>query len=62
MSERGDADLAADIKEAISRIRRYTAGLTFDAFLADTRTQDAVVRNLEIIGKPPRGSRLGFES
>ena len=25
--------------------------MTYEAFLADTRTQDAVVRNLEIIGE-----------
>lgn len=60
MSERGDAELAADIEEAISRIRRYTAGLTFEAFLADTRTQDAVVRNLEIIGEAAKGLSSKF--
>jgi uncharacterized protein with HEPN domain len=51
MSERGDADLVADMLEAVSRIRRYTDGMSFDGFLDDTRTQDAVVRNLEIIGE-----------
>ena len=51
MSDRGDADLVADIREAISRIRRYADGMSFDGFLDDTRTQDAVVRNLEIIGE-----------
>jgi hypothetical protein len=51
MSKRRDADLVEDISEAITRIERYTAGLTLDAFLADTKTQDATVRNLEIIGE-----------
>lgn len=50
MSKRRDADLVEDISEAITRIDRYTARLTLDAFLADTKTQDATVRNLEIIG------------
>lgn len=37
--------------ECIDRIAEYTAGMTKDAFLADRKTQDAVVRNLEIIGQ-----------
>ena len=51
MSERTDADFARDIEEAIRRISSYTAGLTYEAFLLDTKTQDATVRNLEIIGE-----------
>ncbi len=38
------------IRDAIQRVIEYTAdGET--AFFADTKTQDAVVRNLEIIGE-----------
>ncbi|MBC7293368.1 MAG: DUF86 domain-containing protein [Thermoleophilia bacterium] len=51
MSRRGDREFLCDIQEAIHRIRSYTSGLTFDSFLADTKTQDAVIRNLEIIGE-----------
>lgn len=29
----------------------YTSGMTYEAFLADTKTQDAVIRNIEIIGE-----------
>jgi uncharacterized protein with HEPN domain len=29
--------------------------MTFEAFLRDTKTQDAVVRNLEIIGEAAKG-------
>jgi len=29
----------------------YTAGMTYQAFVEDTKTQDAVIRNLEIIGE-----------
>jgi uncharacterized protein with HEPN domain len=38
-----------DILEAIARIRRYTRGLSQEAFAADEKTLDAVVRNLEVI-------------
>jgi uncharacterized protein with HEPN domain len=34
-----------DILEAIVRIRDYMAGINYDAFVKDTRTQDAVIRN-----------------
>lgn len=51
MSKRDSQLLIADILESISRIRRYVAGMDYDAFLADERTCDAVVRNVEIIGE-----------
>jgi uncharacterized protein with HEPN domain len=40
-----------DILDAIQRIETYTEGLDFEAFKSDLKTQDAVVRNLEIIGE-----------
>jgi uncharacterized protein with HEPN domain len=51
MAKRRDVQLVQDILEAVSRITRYTAGLKYGAFLDDTMVQDAVVRNLEIIGE-----------
>jgi len=40
-----------DILEAIHRIESYTANLTIDDFSGSQLYQDAVVRNLEIIGE-----------
>jgi uncharacterized protein with HEPN domain len=40
-----------DIMAAITKIREYTADLDYSAFIQDSKTQDAVVRNLEIIGE-----------
>jgi len=51
MSERTDKDLLNDIQEAARRIAAYIAAMPYEAFLGDTKTQDAVVRNLEIIGE-----------
>ena len=51
MSERTDREFLSDIQEAIRRIGEYTVGMTYQAFLEDTKTQDAVIRNLEIIGE-----------
>jgi len=39
------------ILDAIGKIEEYLAGIEFDEFVEDGRTQDAVVRNLEIIGE-----------
>lgn len=54
MSKRTDREFLSDILEAIRRVQAYTAGMTFEAFLLDTKTQDAVVRDLEIIGEAAR--------
>jgi len=45
---------AEDIIESIRRIREYTQGLSLEALKADTKTLDAVVRNLEVIGEAAR--------
>jgi uncharacterized protein with HEPN domain len=39
------------MKEAAEKILKYTQGLSFEDFLADDKTIDAVVRNFEIIGE-----------
>ena len=51
MSERADVEFLADTKEAVLRINAYTQDLSYEQFLEDKKTQDAVVRNLEIIGE-----------
>jgi hypothetical protein len=43
-----------DILESIKKIREYIAGMSFDQFCVDRKTQDAVVRNLEVIGEAAR--------
>ena len=41
----------ADMADSCEHIRSYVAGMTFDEFVADRKTVDAVARNLEIIGE-----------
>jgi uncharacterized protein with HEPN domain len=51
MSKR-DADiLLEDILQAIEKIARYTENYELKHFIADDKTIDAVVRNIEIIGE-----------
>uniref|UniRef100_UPI004047189F HepT-like ribonuclease domain-containing protein n=1 Tax=Algoriphagus sp. TaxID=1872435 RepID=UPI004047189F len=49
MSKRSSDLLLLDMKEAAEKILKYTKGLSFEDFLADDKTIDAVVRNFEII-------------
>ncbi len=62
MSERGDLELVADMREAIARIERYTAGRSYETFLQETMVQDAVVRNLEILGEAAKRLSPAFRS
>ncbi|MEK7648607.1 MAG: DUF86 domain-containing protein [Patescibacteria group bacterium] len=40
-----------DILECINQIEAYTAATSFEEFKSDIKTQDAVLRRLEIIGE-----------
>jgi len=40
-----------DILEAAERIQRYTNGMSYEDFSADELVQDAVIRNLMVIGE-----------
>jgi uncharacterized protein with HEPN domain len=40
-----------DTLEAVQKIQKYTEGFSIDTFSRDSKTLDAVVRNLEIIGE-----------
>lgn len=48
---RRDRDYLADIDEAIRRIVEYTRGLSYQAFLESPMVQDAVLRNIQVIGE-----------
>ena len=47
-------DYLDHVVEAIERIERYTAETAFADFIASDMAQDAVIRNLEIIGEACR--------
>ena len=47
-------DYVDHMLNAIERIGRYTQGMTDSTFLADELVQDAVIRNLEIVGEAAR--------
>jgi uncharacterized protein with HEPN domain len=62
MPKRSSRLLLEDILTAIGKIQRYIANMDRVGFLADEKTVDAVVRNLEIIGEASRQLPEGFKS
>ena len=50
-----------DILDAIDRIASYVAGMDYEHFLTDRKTQDAVTRNIEIIGEAARALPEDFK-
>jgi uncharacterized protein with HEPN domain len=51
MSKREPKLLISDILESAHKIIDYTKGQTFEDFIKDSKTVDAVIRNFEIIGE-----------
>ena len=47
--------------EAAWRIRLYTENTSFDVFEKDFKTQDAVLRNLEVLGEAAKNIPKGFQ-
>lgn len=43
--------LLGDILESIEKIKKYTSGISYQEFINDDKTKDAVARNFEIIGE-----------
>jgi len=54
MSRREWSLFVADMQEAIEKIASYVDAMTFTDFQSDTRTVDAVVHNLLVIGEAAR--------
>ena len=51
MFKRGDREYLRDILVACQNIMEYTEGFDFEAFKGDRKTQDALIRNIEILGE-----------
>ena len=62
MSKREIQLLLEDILEASQKILFYTSGMSFNDFISDDKTVDAVVRNFEIIGEAANRVSEDFKS
>jgi uncharacterized protein with HEPN domain len=52
------AEFMHHILQAITRISSYTSGLTEADFAANSQVQDAVIRNIEIMGEAAKNLNL----
>ena len=59
---RNDRLRILDILDAIDKVFCYAAGQTYEDFLEDAKTQDAVARNIEIIGEASRSISKSFKA
>jgi uncharacterized protein with HEPN domain len=50
-AERRDEEYLSDIREAIERIVGYVTPVSYEGFPEDQKIQDAVIRNLQVIGE-----------
>lgn len=62
MSKRRDKDFLGDMQEAMEAVGLYTKGMTFRNFLQDRKTQDAVVRNFEVMGEAAKNLSRTFKT
>jgi len=52
MSEKRSSTLLLyDISQSVEKIEEFTRGISFDQLMADERTKDAILRNLQVIGE-----------
>lgn len=51
MSKRRDKEYLMDILTACENILCYKEGYDYETFIGDRKTQDAIIRNIEIIGE-----------
>ncbi len=58
MSEKRSSTLLLfDIYQSVEKIEEFTRGISFDQLLADERTKDAILRNLQVIGEASKTCR-----
>jgi uncharacterized protein with HEPN domain len=52
MSEKRSSSLLLfDIDQSVEKILKFTRDISFDQLIADERTKDAILRNLQVIGE-----------
>lgn len=62
MSKRSDIDYLTDIGESIERTETYIGTMPYEEFLKDKKSQDAIVRNIEILGEAAKNISMDFKN
>jgi len=61
MCKRSDIDYLFDIRESIGRIRSFVKKTTYRKYQDDVMVQDAIIRNMEIIGEASKNITDDFK-
>ena len=61
MPRRRDKAFLSDILNACQNILEYSDGFDFQLFMKDKKTQDAVIRNIEVIGEAIKNISKGLK-
>lgn len=61
MSNRDPQIILTDMLAGVQKILSYTADMDYNAFLADSKTADAVLRNLTVLGEGARNVPTSFK-
>lgn len=51
MSKRIAKPLIIDMLQCVDKLLQYTTGHTYESFESDSKTKDAVVRNIQVLGE-----------
>ncbi len=62
MKRANDIFFLKDILNSLDKIFKYTEGMSYDDFINDDKTKDAVERNFEIIGEAVKNLTEGFRN
>lgn len=62
MSKRSIQYLLNDMLDAIQAISSFTTGYSFEQFIDDRRTHDAVIRNVQVLGEAANRVPAEFRS
>ena len=62
MPEKNTISPVADILKSAERIGMYTSGQTYEQFILDPKTVDAVARNFQVIGEASNRLSAKFKS
>lgn len=62
MSKRIPRLLVIDMLASIDRIEEYTNGMSHHDFIADAKTRDAVLRNIQVLGEAANRVPLDFRT
>lgn len=56
------ADYLGDILNAIIEVEEFISGMSYDVFVLDKRTINAVIRSLEVLGEATKHIPAGFRT